>query len=171
MYSHRVLRTLTLLAGTTPVLISGCGGGSSSSAPTPAQFAAKTGTVCRAVAPRLKQTSAQITSLDAGKGNPLDKLPKLAGLLGQLGGEFTDLRTGLGAITAPAAQKVPFATFLRDLGKLEALTKQGTGMLTPGTITGLRQFKALGPELNAATSTLGGDATKVPGLSACNNLS
>ncbi|MGI8559763.1 MAG: hypothetical protein ACR2ND_15925 [Solirubrobacteraceae bacterium] len=150
--------------------IGGCGS-SSSSGNTPAQFASKAGAVCVKVAPRLKTTSTAITALDAAAGNPLDKLPKLAGLLGQLDGEFADLHHGLGAIGAPAAQKAPYARFLGDLGRLEQLTRQGTTFLAPGTISGLRQFKALGTQLNAATTALGSDASKVPGLSACNNLS
>ncbi len=167
-----LLRTLALFA---PIAVltasSGCGGRSSSPATqTPAQFAAEAGKVCVVIAPRLKQTSSAITTLDKRAGSALGKLPRLAGLLGELDAEFADLHRGLSAIRASDAQKVAFAAFLADLDRLEMLTKQGTAFLAPGTIRGLRQFKALAPRLNAATAALGSDAMKVPGLSACNNL-
>lgn len=170
MYSRRVRCFSALVSVAVVASVGGCGS-SSSSGNSPAQFAAKAGAQCRSVAPRLKRTSAAITALDSSSGNALDKLPKLAGLLGQLDGEFADLHKGLGAVAAPAAQKVAYARFLADLDKLEKLTRQGTAFLKPGTISGLRQFKALGTQLDGATGALAADAAKVPGLSACNNLS
>lgn len=171
MYSRRVRRSSALAPIAVLACISGCGGSSSSSSNTPAQFASKAGKVCLGVAPRLKQTSTAITALDTSPGNALDKLPRLASLLRQLDGEFADLHSGLGAISAPDAQRARYSAFLGDLDRLVTLTKQGTTVLALGTTSGLRQFKRLGPQLDAATSALGTDAVTVPGLSACNNLS
>ncbi|GAC1436400.1 MAG: hypothetical protein NVSMB51_07780 [Solirubrobacteraceae bacterium] len=170
MYSRGVLRRLQAAAlPAAAVFLLGCGGGSSGDSP--AQFSRKAAGACGAVAPRLKQTSAAITALDKGTGNPLDKLPKLAALLQDLDKEFADLHAGLAKLTAPEAQKSAYARFLGDLSKLEGQTRAGVADLKPGSITGLRSFQALGAQLNATDTTLSADAAKVPGLAACNNIS
>jgi hypothetical protein len=136
----------------------------------PAEFASQATRVCGSVVPQLNRTVQQVNAVNAEGRNPLARLPKLAVLLRRISTEFGALHAGLARLRPPPGRAAAYATFLRDLASLRALSATMAADLRSGTIAGLNRYRPLAARFSARGAVLEAHRKRVLPRSACRNI-
>jgi hypothetical protein len=114
---RRHARYPTLLAAATALVLAGCGGGSTASGPTRAQFIASANAVCAAAH---SQTASLITKVKSSGASALlgGDTKSLAGLVAQLHDAAASNLAKLRALPQPAGDHAAIAGFMKPLSNV-----------------------------------------------------